>query len=312
MPRRPDQSYDPPVSATPPSASAGIFRGRLLIVSGSTGFTGAFFYSPNPGLGNLILSIATHSGVDPFGNAFNSDLTIYGSGGSKLWLNISNFSGLPGLSFYSGQSEEVDQGAIFEAINVPGATQSLSVDLVSPKNTHNSGAQISLISAAKDGSIPGNMQLNWFDSAGGAHLVQFFNQNGGSYFGAVQAIDPATSDTTLAGESLHALTGANSWTQSTGHPTFGVRVWAQNGEMELIGALVVPAGFVAGQIMNAAPGLPYRPLNAQTLFAMDLTNVNPIALVWDTNGHLIFQGPAANTAVGHVIQIANSNMDLIN
>jgi hypothetical protein len=51
----------------------------LLIVTSSGGFTGFFVYSPGPGTGKLILSIAGSAGTDPFGNAYPAGLASYNS-----------------------------------------------------------------------------------------------------------------------------------------------------------------------------------------------------------------------------------------
>jgi len=52
----------------------------LLIVTSSSGFTGLFVYSPGPGAGNLIASISSGVGTDPFGNTVNDGIWAYGSG----------------------------------------------------------------------------------------------------------------------------------------------------------------------------------------------------------------------------------------
>lgn len=49
----------------------------LLIVTSGGGFTGLFVYSPAPGPGNLIASIAAQAGTDPFGNAYRAGITSY-------------------------------------------------------------------------------------------------------------------------------------------------------------------------------------------------------------------------------------------
>jgi hypothetical protein len=76
--RRPDQVYNPPAGATQPGSASGIFRGRLVIVSGtsSNGSNGIFVYSGTPGLGNLIVSIAASAGTDQYGNPYPEGLNV--------------------------------------------------------------------------------------------------------------------------------------------------------------------------------------------------------------------------------------------
>ena len=53
---------------------------QLLIVNAADGsFSGAFVYSPGPGHGNLIASIAASSGTDPYGNSYVAGITSYGA-----------------------------------------------------------------------------------------------------------------------------------------------------------------------------------------------------------------------------------------
>lgn len=54
----------------------------LLIITAGSGFTGLFIYSPTPGPGNLIGSIAAQGGIDPYGNSFTQGIWEYGSGAS--------------------------------------------------------------------------------------------------------------------------------------------------------------------------------------------------------------------------------------
>lgn len=52
----------------------------LLLVTSSTGFTGLFAYSPGPGPGNLVASVTSHAGTDPFGNAYVAGVASYAAG----------------------------------------------------------------------------------------------------------------------------------------------------------------------------------------------------------------------------------------
>lgn len=78
---------DPPGGYLPPSLpgiapgpSSGIFRGRLVIVSGTGSNSGLFVYSGSPANGNPPIFWATSASSDPFGNALSSTAGVAGSG----------------------------------------------------------------------------------------------------------------------------------------------------------------------------------------------------------------------------------------
>ncbi len=70
--RRLDQTYTQPPTTVAPGSASGIFRGRLVIISGSSanGSNGLFVYSGAPAAGNLILSISAVAGTDQYGNNY--------------------------------------------------------------------------------------------------------------------------------------------------------------------------------------------------------------------------------------------------
>jgi hypothetical protein len=59
----------------------------IVLVEQVSGYSGLFAYSPAPGAGNLVLSIAAAAGTDPYGNAFQAGLTLYASG-AQINLSI--------------------------------------------------------------------------------------------------------------------------------------------------------------------------------------------------------------------------------
>lgn len=69
----------------------------LLIIDASGAFTGLFVYSPAPGAGNLLVSIAAAAGTDPYGNAYlageqiqdGGKLTVGTSAGPEVVLSSS-------------------------------------------------------------------------------------------------------------------------------------------------------------------------------------------------------------------------------
>jgi hypothetical protein len=96
-PRRLDQAYDPGSPALPTGAQP-VFRGRLVVISGTStdGSTGLFVYSGTPANGNLVASIASAAGTDQFGNAYNAGITSYDPGVTGNVVNL--FAGIITLS----------------------------------------------------------------------------------------------------------------------------------------------------------------------------------------------------------------------
>lgn len=54
----------------------------IVLFEEDTGFSGLFGYSPAPGNGNLIFSVAATSGTDPFSNSYQAGVVSYGSAGN--------------------------------------------------------------------------------------------------------------------------------------------------------------------------------------------------------------------------------------
>ena len=68
----------------------------VILQEQATGFSGIFGYSPTPGLGNLIFSVAAAAGTDPYGNTYPQGISGQG--------NISIF-GTAALLIYNGTPE---------------------------------------------------------------------------------------------------------------------------------------------------------------------------------------------------------------
>src|SRR5215475_711890 len=69
----------------------GTFQGTLFVINNN----GAFFYFPTEAAGNLIASIASSNGTDPFGNAYKVGIASYGGGDVvKLFSNALSWDNL--------------------------------------------------------------------------------------------------------------------------------------------------------------------------------------------------------------------------
>jgi hypothetical protein len=73
----------------------------LLIVTSGGGFTGLFVYSPAPGAGNLIASVAAQAGTDPYGNAYSRGVASYAGGGTAESLLTGGLMQLIATAFQS-------------------------------------------------------------------------------------------------------------------------------------------------------------------------------------------------------------------
>jgi hypothetical protein len=57
---------------------------NLIILVAGSGFSGFFTYSPSPGAGNLIQSLAGSAGTDPYGNPYPQGFASYSSSGTTV------------------------------------------------------------------------------------------------------------------------------------------------------------------------------------------------------------------------------------
>lgn len=76
VPPRIDQAPRPSPPRLIAPGSPNVVKARLVIISGTSG-SGLFVYSPNPGPGNLVASIAPQAGTDGFGNAYPAGLAVF-------------------------------------------------------------------------------------------------------------------------------------------------------------------------------------------------------------------------------------------
>jgi hypothetical protein len=100
-PRRPDQVYAPPAPAVPPGSAAGVFFGRLVVITSGGVLSGLFIYSGPPGPSNPPVLSAVAPGVtkDPYGNPVSSVLNIGNQSGAHTGFDA---AGIEYLSDTSG------------------------------------------------------------------------------------------------------------------------------------------------------------------------------------------------------------------
>lgn len=75
----------------------------IVLTEQTTGFSGIFGYSPSPGAGNLIFSLAAAAGTDPYGNAYPQGLnSTLGSISGTTFTGTDYIINSSGEFFYSG------------------------------------------------------------------------------------------------------------------------------------------------------------------------------------------------------------------
>jgi hypothetical protein len=140
----------------------------LIIISAGGGFTGFFMYSPVPGPGNLITSIAPVAGVDPFGNAYPAGVTVGEAPGVQANMGVVTPGGF-GIFQFLLNSGLWTNPEIVGAIT--GTPNFADLGFIGPASTN----------PAFDDSI--TMALNSSDAvSSSANLVTFYNSVAGPVF----------------------------------------------------------------------------------------------------------------------------------
>src|SRR5258708_7022195 len=74
----------------------------LLIINAWGTFTGLFVYSPAPGAGNLVDSVAAAAGTDPYSNAYLAGMVNYFQVSPTSFLAVQTYQGQ--VTFYTATS----------------------------------------------------------------------------------------------------------------------------------------------------------------------------------------------------------------
>ena len=190
-PQRLDQRYTPPDLPALAPTSAGIFRGRLVIVYGSGANTGVFVYNGAPAAGNPPIFWATSASSDPFGNALPSTVGVAGSGTFEAGNTIVNASG----TFVYSTTPAADK--LIASIAPAVGTDAFGNAYLAGEATYRKILPLSYVAAANTG---GSVAFYTATSFGGP-----WNSTG-----AVQASGSMVLSTTAAGN--HVLLEPNSVT----------------------------------------------------------------------------------------------------
>lgn len=140
----------------------------IVLAAQQAGFSGFFVYSPVPGAGNLILSIAAVAGTDPYGNTYPAGVTVGLNANQQVEIFSSSGRGTIALrmnsaAFTNGGLQGFIGGSFAENV------------LAGPKSTapgFTDGVQLGLNSSDAISSSA-NMQLVYNDASGAGHVYAF-------------------------------------------------------------------------------------------------------------------------------------------
>lgn len=100
--QRVDQRYNPPPKGSLAAGGRAVIRARQVIVSG-TG-EGVFVYNGTPAAGNLISTVVSAAGTDPYGNAYLQGTSEYEQVSATVWRGV-NIQG-PVITFITATTHE--------------------------------------------------------------------------------------------------------------------------------------------------------------------------------------------------------------
>lgn len=167
----------------------------IVLEEATTGFSGIFGYSPTPGAGNLIFSVAAAAGDDPYGNTYVQGVAAYVG---NFVMSMGEQAGLPGF-FIQNQASPAAIPPFLAAGPLTSGSSELSVS----SGNGAAGAQeavMSLLDSVASGFANGQIQAN----AGVVSLGQSggFQWNDNLHNFTI----PASSGPFIQGESFHTLT----------------------------------------------------------------------------------------------------------
>lgn len=223
----------------------------LLIIEGTTGFSGLFVYSPAPGHGNLIGSWAAAAGTDPYGNTYPQGLGIF-----NHFLTIADPAK---IVFPSGQTLEQTAANIESNFIGSGAAKFLQMLFSGPQGTSSPNAandwvQIEMNSSNAGATTDANMQFVYVDISGTPHLYGSVDSTGINTVGGILAGDPTQSPTVA--ETWKTLSLVNNYSAGANPGGFldvpQIRLGADNKMLYLKGTIVTPNPVIS-QVIAAVP-----------------------------------------------------------
>jgi len=304
-PRRPDQIFSPPTAVVAAGSTAGVFKGRLVIISGtsSNGSTGLFVYTNAPGPGTLVASIASTSGTDPYGNAYTGPgLGVYGTAGNVFEIFLGSVGGVPELEFFTKATFEQTPANFASEVTGSGAAASMVFVVSGPQGSTAGGTdwvQLEFFSNNQGGTNQGGFQLNYVDTSNTGHAYLQVNPAGATIpAGHITAPDPSTGTVTTPAiaETWHtfSLSVGAAGTDINGTAYAPAYRLLPTGDVAIKGAWVAPVGnYTAGTTWATIPAA-YRPAtNIPVAFISNGTAAVVTHLYVRPNGNVQFNNNIA-------------------
>lgn len=241
--RRADQLLAPPASVVAPGAAAGIFRGRLVIISGTGPNTGLFVYSGTPAAGNspVFSVVAPGTTTDPFGNPVSAILEMQGTAGQSILMTL--VAGAPELLFKTGSPDEaaLSSGIVAFRVNPGLPNETLIFNFTGPTVTGQGDTVfMDLSSAAQNASANAIGTLDYNNAIGGTIPALTWGSAGIVAIGNVLGVLPGTGTFALPAtpETWHNFVFSSAvYTVPTGGETPAYRL-TNDGLVELKGEVV--------------------------------------------------------------------------
>jgi len=197
----------------------------LVVIQASPGaFTGLFVYSPSPGPGNLIASIAAGGGTDPYGNKYPA-----------------------GISTQSGGIEAI----------LTGNELAWDAPADHPSN-------LPAMFAAPSAAIGNSLEITTGTGGGGvtAGALTLYDSHASSTVPAIPSGSPGifvAGGCPLVTDTAHAVSFQNGWSNSGSGPNMTYRFNPANGMVELVGDM--NAGTLTSPTTIFTLPAAYRPAN---------------------------------------------------
>lgn len=204
----------------------------LVIAAQKAGYSGLFVYSPAPGAGNLILSIAAVPGTDPYGNAYQPILVAGLASGPQVQITTSSPGGVEEaqLEFPTNSAIEAVAGRIVSAVLGSGDAAFTTVNIDGPEAVAQGDRVIIALNSSNAGAT---------STAVGEFVYE-----------AADGTETATASFSVAGWTITVayMTGPN------GNPVFGWSQWSGSpaGPGSAAGAPPSSGGTSAGSFTGSA------------------------------------------------------------
>jgi hypothetical protein len=206
----------------------------LVIAAQKAGYSGLFVYSPAPGAGNLILSIAAVPGTDPYGNAYRPILVAGLASGPQVQITTSSADAAgveeAQVEFPTNSAIEAAAGHILSAVLGSGSAAYATLIIDGPEAVAQGDRVIIAMSSSNAGPTS--------------------TANGQFIYEAADGTQTVTASFSVAGWTITVeyMTGPN------GNPVFGWSQWSGSpaGPGSAAGAPPSSGGTSAGSFTGSA------------------------------------------------------------